>query len=282
MNLEDVRKSAEQLVGRPAVSPIRDDPYTAAKRKAYEFLDSIHGQASAAVDRGVKSAGQMIKQTASDTWTTVLKKLPTGESQPIVIRWATPTPFQAQAKEPTGQVKGAQAPKQPTPTAEPDQKIATRAANRSDVRFSSDQLKYAQQVRSDAQKYGANPDVLEAIANNESSLRPTTTPNINARETSYGPFQINLKAHPEITKEQASDYNFAVKWASDRINNAARIFPDSIEQQILYYNVPGNAYADPSEVSYQGAWYLANALKHIGIQPSEEYLPMLQKYKLWQ
>lgn len=41
----------------------------------------------------------------------------------------------------------------------------------------------------------------------------------NLPEESYGIFQIHLPSHPTITKEQALDVDFAVKWASDNFAN---------------------------------------------------------------
>jgi len=37
------------------------------------------------------------------------------------------------------------------------------------------------------------------------------------RENSWGAFQINLDWHPDITKEQACDIEWAANWAADRI-----------------------------------------------------------------
>lgn len=41
------------------------------------------------------------------------------------------------------------------------------------------------------------------------------------REPSYGLSQIHLISHPSITKEQALDVNYAIKWMSDNWENTA-------------------------------------------------------------
>lgn len=58
---------------------------------------------------------------------------------------------------------------------------------------------------------------LLAIARHESGFNNEAR-NISAREQSYGPFQINRNAHPDITVEQATDYVFAVNWTVNHLH----------------------------------------------------------------
>ena len=165
--------------------------------------------------------------------------------------------------------------------------------------YSKIQQSHKTRVKSDAGLLGINPDVFVGISNNESSMKPTTTPNINQNEESYGPFQINFKIRQKdgtvvtlknrdgLTREDAQDYNKAKVWAANQLKRAEGYFPNSVDRQILYYNIPGNVFRTreegggirpAEEISYDAAWYLANALRSAGKTPSPEYLPILQKY----
>ncbi len=145
--------------------------------------------------------------------------------------------------------------------------------------LSPNQISWGNQLQASAQAAGIQtPQVAQAIGFNEGSLNPSAPPNINPSEETYGPVGINIRAHPEITRQQAEDPGFAKNFLVNRIAAAQKIFPNNMERQILYYNVPGNAYLNPGDLSYQAAWYLQNALKFMGKTPSPEYLPVLQKY----
>ena len=58
---------------------------------------------------------------------------------------------------------------------------------------------------------------LLAIARHESGFN-NNAENVSAREQSYGPFQINRNAHPDITIAQAKDYVFAVNWTVNHLH----------------------------------------------------------------
>jgi hypothetical protein len=145
--------------------------------------------------------------------------------------------------------------------------------------LTSNQISFGNQLQASAQAVGIKtPQLASAIGFNESSLNTNPTPNITNVERTFGPAGINLLAHPQITQQQAEDVGFAKNFLINRIASAQKIFPNNIERQILYYNVPRNAYLNPNDLSYQAAWYLQNALRFMGKTPSSEYLPILQKY----
>lgn len=67
--------------------------------------------------------------------------------------------------------------------------------------------------------YGVNENHLLGTLMCESGLRSIQSripSNIgpNGQEDSWGVAQIYLPAHPEITKEQALDADFAIRWAA--------------------------------------------------------------------
>lgn len=61
----------------------------------------------------------------------------------------------------------------------------------------------------------ARCDDLIRLAECESSLNPRAR-NISRRERSYGLYQINRKAHPHVTIEQAQDVEWSTRWAIQR------------------------------------------------------------------
>lgn len=64
------------------------------------------------------------------------------------------------------------------------------------------------------------PKYLIALANCESSLNPTVQSKFKqsyGQEQSFGLFQIHLKAHKNVTVEQAKDPVFNAKWAIEEI-----------------------------------------------------------------
>ena len=187
----------------------------------------------------------------------------------------TPTAMPTTSPTPTPQIISPLPNVTNTPTPTPNMTLAER---RQDVKFNPEQITYAKKDRQIADTYGVNPDLLESIHNNESSLRGTTSPNINPSETSYGPFQINLKAHPEVTKEQASDYDWSVNWTVKNLKTVQKLFPNSIERQILHHNSPTASFRNPNTWNQQQVWYVANALKHMGKEPSSEFNQVFKKF----
>lgn len=75
------------------------------------------------------------------------------------------------------------------------------------------------EIREQAHKYGVKPDVMRAVIKCESSDKngvPSSTIQSNhrhadgTREDSWGFAQIHLPSHPEITRKQAIDGEFAI------------------------------------------------------------------------
>jgi len=80
-----------------------------------------------------------------------------------------------------------------------------------------DDLSIKDQIRAIAKEEGYNkPDTLIALARCESSLNPNAV-NDNRRESSYGLYQINLDAHPTVTKAQARDVDFSTRWTINQL-----------------------------------------------------------------
>ena len=172
----------------------------------------------------------------------------------------------------------------PTATPTPDSGVTPYPT----PRLSQGQTTFAQTLVDAGKQAGlTNPDLTAAIAFNEASLRINPAPNITEKEETYGPAGINIRAHPEITREQAENPSFAKQFLVNRLKAAQRIFPNDVERQILFYNVPGNVLRareeggglrPAEELSYEAAWYLQNALKYLNKVPSPEYLSILQNY----
>lgn len=64
-----------------------------------------------------------------------------------------------------------------------------------------------------ARRHGIDEERFLATAKCESSLRPAV---IGDDGESYGLFQIHLKSHPAVTKEQAFDPDWAAEWSAKK------------------------------------------------------------------
>lgn len=69
-----------------------------------------------------------------------------------------------------------------------------------------------------ARQYGVDEKKFLDVAICESGLIPQQSKIIHngRRENSWGIFQINLTAHPEVTKEQAMDIEWSTLWAAQQ------------------------------------------------------------------
>jgi len=189
---------------------------------------------------------------------------------------ATPTPTSTPMPTPT-----------PTPGVTP---YPTPALNQG-------QQNWGKELVGAAQAAGVKvPEIAQAIGFNEASLIPERSSNVTEFEDTHGPAGINILPNAQgplmaaelgkrgipVTRDNmialAQDRAFAKQFMANRMAHAQELFPDSIDRQILYYNVPKNAYIQPNQLSYQAAWYLQNAMRTLNRVPSEEYLPILQKY----
>ena len=65
--------------------------------------------------------------------------------------------------------------------------------------------------------YNVSQETLLSVIKCESSMNPEAH-NHTKRENSYGLVQINLKAHPEIKKEQALDPSFSIDYLARKIS----------------------------------------------------------------
>lgn len=167
--LDDLKKSAQQVAGNVKKSVI-DDPYAAAKQKATSFLDSVYTNA---------------KQSVKDSITTVVKKLPTGESEPIIIRFSpTVTPKNVYSKDANGVWRLTQEGATPTITPTPKTQVlaaeTTAPATPKPQRF----IKDAKGVW----KLTSDPNEV----NTADTPTPTTTPS---------PEQVKPLAIPGIRKD---------------------------------------------------------------------------------
>jgi len=65
-----------------------------------------------------------------------------------------------------------------------------------------------------AEKYGVDPELMTEVINCESRFRNVQSRQYHkgVREKSYGLSQIHLPSHPEITKEQAKNSDFAIEF----------------------------------------------------------------------
>ena len=71
-------------------------------------------------------------------------------------------------------------------------------------------------ISSIAYKYNVPEKTMFKIISCESSFNPNNHTE-SSRENSWGLVQINLKAHPEITKEEAVDPDFALTYLAKNL-----------------------------------------------------------------
>ena len=71
-----------------------------------------------------------------------------------------------------------------------------------------------QAVKVYGDKYGVNEDLLNYIIKCESGFNISS---VGDKGKSFGLVQIHLPSHPEVTKQQALDFNFAVEFLSKNI-----------------------------------------------------------------
>ena len=72
-------------------------------------------------------------------------------------------------------------------------------------------------ISSIAYKYNVPEKTMFKIISCESSFNPNNHTE-SSRENSWGLVQINLKAHPEITKEEAVDPDFALTYLAKNLS----------------------------------------------------------------
>lgn len=87
-----------------------------------------------------------------------------------------------------------------------------------------------------AKETGVPASLISAVINQESGFNPNAQ-NVNDKERSYGLGQINLNAHPQITKEQATDPGFAIDFVANRLKNMINKY--GLYEGVQAYNTPG-------------------------------------------
>ena len=95
---------------------------------------------------------------------------------------------------------------------------------------------YASIIDAAASKYGVSPQLLTAIIYQESGFNPTAS-NVTDVEDSHGFGQINLKAHPDVTLQQANNPSFAVDWMANRLSGMIK--KHGIYEGVQAYNTEG-------------------------------------------
>lgn len=93
-----------------------------------------------------------------------------------------------------------------------------------------------------AREKQVEPEIVLAIAEQESGYDPNAEA-ITPYEESYGLYQINLLAHPEVTIEQAKDVEFSTRWTID--NLIGHDYPDDTFNAVARHNGSG-----PKAIAY--------------------------------
>lgn len=88
-------------------------------------------------------------------------------------------------------------------------------------------------------EYGIDWKIIYSICMVESHCKANT---IGDSNQSYGAFQIHLPSHPDITKEQAYDFEFSVRW--------------TIEHGLKYKDNPSLFSKNHNGMGKQNQWYV--------------------------
>ena len=100
------------------------------------------------------------------------------------------------------------------------------------------------------EKYGIDWKILKTICIKESQCNPNR---IGDNGQSYGAFQIHLPSHPEVTKEQAMDFEWSAEWTAKRIIDLKKRYPNANLRLIFKnHNGLGKKYNN---------WYVEDCLK---------------------
>lgn len=119
-------------------------------------------------------------------------------------------------------------------------------------------------ISSTAEETGIPASLLSAVIKHETA--GTFNPAIQSgyvkngkRENSWGLGQINLDAHPDVTKAQATDAGFAIKFAANRLKSMIDKY--GLYEGVQAYNTPGAIGSD------QLIKYANDILGSVGIDP---------------
>lgn len=88
-----------------------------------------------------------------------------------------------------------------------------------------------------AKEKQVDPEIVLAIAEHESGYNPEAEA-ISPYKRSYGMYQINLKAHPDVTIEQAKDPEFSTHWTVE--NLISHGYPEDKFEAVARHNGSGS------------------------------------------
>ena len=92
-------------------------------------------------------------------------------------------------------------------------------------------------VNDAALRTGVPAALISAVIKNESGFNHKAANDKTSREKSYGLGQINLLAHPQITRAQAEDPVFAIDFVADRLKGMIDKY--GVYEGVQAYNTPG-------------------------------------------
>ena len=98
--------------------------------------------------------------------------------------------------------------------------------------------KYLDLIMNSSKKYDIPPELIAAVIQQESGFNPNAlNPGDATSGRDRGMVQINEKAFPNITDQQAFDPNFAIPFAAEKLAGDIDYFGGDINRGIAAYNV---------------------------------------------
>jgi len=163
-----------------------------------------------------------------------------------------------------------------TPTASTTVATATSDLPNEVVEGTPDTLRTFIQTK--AEETGVPASLISAVIKQESGFN-TNASNINDKETSYGLGQINLKAHPEITKEQATNPEFAIDFVANRLKGMIDKY--GLYEGVQAYNTPG-AIGSQQLIKYANNILASAGIKQTPVVNDEvnSYVSLVEKGEL--
>lgn len=254
------------LVPKPIVSPLPDQATLDTPVKAFQAKDTLQRMERAHLDPNPKVYGPNEGQIKYPDWMANAPTPTLSQGTPnrdMVVRKLagnniTPTPTVPMRTSTLG-----------VATQEQSGQYPQQYSAFSD--FTTTQVPQNLQpiIYNAAQQYGVNPAILASLLfsehgliadNNKTFNRDPNTGAIIPGNYDRGIAQINAKAHPEITDEQAFDPNFAIPWAAKTLSGHIKNLGGDINRGIAAYNVgEGGAQIQgptPSGLGPRGQAYL--------------------------
>ena len=97
--------------------------------------------------------------------------------------------------------------------------------------------KVAKVVSNASKKNNVNSALIVAMLWQESGYSANAKNDGGEDGIDRGIAQINSKAHPEVSDEQAYDYDFAIKWMAKELADSIEYFDGDISKAVASYNV---------------------------------------------